>query len=139
MGSPSMNFATVEPRGGQRLAVTFDGREVEIPDALARHPGLARYLGSRLIIGLRPAAFTVGIVTSVVSSFPSPNRHQHAPAAVPSRAFPFAAEATGDVDRGQPAICSARRAVQALVAVGLLPILLIITMDAGTSHTMDAG
>jgi len=58
MGSPSMNFATVEPRGGQRLAVTFDGREVEIPDALARYPQLARRLGARVIIGLRPAAFT---------------------------------------------------------------------------------
>jgi len=67
MGSPSMNFGTVEPRGGQRIAVTFDGREVEIPDAIARNPQLARYLGAQVTIGLRPAAFTTAGPTDLTA------------------------------------------------------------------------
>ncbi|RSM59922.1 ABC transporter ATP-binding protein, partial [Actinoplanes sp. ATCC 53533] len=58
LGSPSMNFATVEPTGGERVTVTFDGQKFEIPDAVARYPGLARHLDSPVIIGLRPAAFS---------------------------------------------------------------------------------
>jgi multiple sugar transport system ATP-binding protein len=58
MGSPSMNFATVDLRGdAERVTVRLAGREFEVPGALGRHPGLAHYLGSAVVMGLRPAAF----------------------------------------------------------------------------------
>jgi multiple sugar transport system ATP-binding protein len=59
MGSPAMNFATVQLRGGDRVTVTLDGLNFEIPDALRRYPGLADRVGSQVVIGLRPAAFEV--------------------------------------------------------------------------------
>ena len=58
LGSPSMNFATVRLGVGVPVSFTFDGMEFEIPDAADRYPGLARYRGSQLVIGLRPAAFS---------------------------------------------------------------------------------
>jgi len=60
MGSPSMNFATVELRGGDdRVTASLDGLEFEIPEATRYFPGLASYLGSRVVLGLRPAAFAL--------------------------------------------------------------------------------
>jgi len=55
-----MNFATVELHGdAARVTVTLGGQEFGVPGAVRRHPDLARYLGSRVVIGLRPAAFSV--------------------------------------------------------------------------------
>jgi multiple sugar transport system ATP-binding protein len=59
MGSPSMNFATVELHGGDRVTVALDGLEFEIPDALHQYPGLAAHLGSLVTLGLRPAALSL--------------------------------------------------------------------------------
>jgi multiple sugar transport system ATP-binding protein len=59
MGSPSMNFATVELHGGDRVTATLDGIELEIPDALQRYAGLAAHIHSRVVLGLRPAAFAL--------------------------------------------------------------------------------
>jgi multiple sugar transport system ATP-binding protein len=60
MGSPSMNFATVDLTGDEaRVTVKLAGQEFEVPDALRRLPGLARHLGSRVVLGLRPAAFSI--------------------------------------------------------------------------------
>jgi multiple sugar transport system ATP-binding protein len=62
MGSPSMNFATVELRRDlDRITVTLGGRELEVPDALQRYPGLVPYVGSTVVIGLRPAAFSLAV------------------------------------------------------------------------------
>ncbi|MBM2616346.1 ABC transporter ATP-binding protein [Actinoplanes sp. LDG1-06] len=60
MGSPSMNFATVELRGdADRAAVTLAGREF----AVHHRPELARYLGSTVVMGLRPAAFALAVAS----------------------------------------------------------------------------
>ncbi|WP_199509727.1 ABC transporter ATP-binding protein [Nucisporomicrobium flavum] len=60
MGSPSMNFATVAVGGtGDRVTVTLAGRELAVPGVLLRRPGLARYRGATVVMGLRPAAFAV--------------------------------------------------------------------------------
>ncbi|MCU7730992.1 ABC transporter ATP-binding protein [Actinoplanes sp. KI2] len=60
MGSPSMNFATVELGGdADRVTMTLGGQEFGLSDVVRRRPDLARYLGSRVVIGLRPAAFSV--------------------------------------------------------------------------------
>ncbi|GAA2673242.1 ABC transporter ATP-binding protein [Actinoplanes palleronii] len=59
MGSPSMNFATVRLRGGERVTAALDGLELEIPDAARRYPGLAEHLGSAVVLGLRPAALSL--------------------------------------------------------------------------------
>ncbi|GAA4607261.1 multiple sugar transport system ATP-binding protein [Actinoplanes octamycinicus] len=59
MGSPAMNFATVGLRAaGGRVTVLLDGVEWEVPDAIVRYPDLTGYLGSPVVIGLRPAAFS---------------------------------------------------------------------------------
>ncbi|GAA0504869.1 ABC transporter ATP-binding protein [Paractinoplanes deccanensis] len=59
MGSPSMNFATVTVRrAGIRLTVDLGGRTIELPGPLAERVDLARYIGSPVVIGLRPAAFS---------------------------------------------------------------------------------
>ncbi|MEV4703025.1 sn-glycerol-3-phosphate ABC transporter ATP-binding protein UgpC [Actinoplanes sp. NPDC049316] len=64
MGSPSMNFATVGVGGeDDRLTVTLAGRELTVPGALRRRPGLARYRGSTVVMGLRPAAFAASGTT----------------------------------------------------------------------------
>jgi multiple sugar transport system ATP-binding protein len=60
MGSPSMNFATVELRGDAgRVTAAFAGREFDLPGALRRRPSLATRLGSTVVMGLRPAAFAL--------------------------------------------------------------------------------
>jgi multiple sugar transport system ATP-binding protein len=75
-----MNFATVRLGVDVPVSVTFDGMEFEIPDAADRYPGLARYRGSQLVIGLRPAAFSPGRPTD--------------PATI--RVVPLGVEALGD-------------------------------------------
>jgi multiple sugar transport system ATP-binding protein len=64
MGSPSMNFATVTLRGGDRVTAALDGLELEIPNALARYPGLAGRVGSEVVLGLRPSAFSLATADS---------------------------------------------------------------------------
>jgi len=60
MGSPSMNFATVELGGEKdRVTVRLGGQEYEVPGAVHRRPGLAQYLGAPVVVGLRPAAFSL--------------------------------------------------------------------------------
>jgi multiple sugar transport system ATP-binding protein len=59
MGSPSMNFATVTLHGGDPVTASLDGFRIDIPDALLRYPGLAGRLGSQVVLGLRPAAFSL--------------------------------------------------------------------------------
>ncbi|MDF5752363.1 sn-glycerol-3-phosphate ABC transporter ATP-binding protein UgpC [Spongiactinospora sp. TRM90649] len=59
MGSPSMNFVTADlvrtDRGG---AVSFAGFTVPVPDStFASKPGLDRYFGKKLILGIRPSDF----------------------------------------------------------------------------------
>jgi multiple sugar transport system ATP-binding protein len=62
MGSPSMNFATVElRRRAERVTVALGGQEFEVPDVLRRYPGLVPYVGSAVVIGLRPAAFSLAV------------------------------------------------------------------------------
>jgi multiple sugar transport system ATP-binding protein len=58
MGSPSMNFATVDVRGGPPVTVRLGGQDLEVPDAPRRWPDLVRYVGSTVVMGLRPAAFS---------------------------------------------------------------------------------
>ncbi|GID32311.1 ABC transporter ATP-binding protein [Paractinoplanes brasiliensis] len=59
MGSPSMNFATVALRGdASRVTVELAGRQFEVPEALLLRPALSRYLGSAVVLGLRPASFS---------------------------------------------------------------------------------
>jgi len=58
MGSPSMNFTTVDVRGRAPLTVAVGGQDFDVPDALHRWPDLARYVGSKVVMGLRPAAFS---------------------------------------------------------------------------------
>jgi len=68
MGSPSMNFATVVLGGDAgRVTVTLGGQELVVPDAVRRRPGVARYLGSRVVVGLRPAAFSVAETPGVAA------------------------------------------------------------------------
>jgi multiple sugar transport system ATP-binding protein len=60
MGSPSMNFATVELGGvPDRVTLRLGGQEFEVPGAVHRRPSLARYLGAPVVVGLRPAAFSL--------------------------------------------------------------------------------
>ncbi len=60
MGSPGMNFATVELRGDdEHTTVVLAGHEFEVPSALRRRPGLVRYLGCHMVMGLRPVASAV--------------------------------------------------------------------------------
>jgi multiple sugar transport system ATP-binding protein len=58
MGSPSMNLAAVAVRGRAPVTVAIGGQDFEVPDALRRWPDLARYVGSKVVMGLRPAAFS---------------------------------------------------------------------------------
>ena len=55
-----MNFATVELHGDAgRVTVAFAGRQFELPGAVRRRPALAPRLGSAVVLGLRPAAFSL--------------------------------------------------------------------------------
>ncbi len=59
MGSPSMNFAYAElVRDGAGAAVSFAGYKLPVPDsAFAEKVGLDRYIGKRIILGIRPSDF----------------------------------------------------------------------------------
>jgi multiple sugar transport system ATP-binding protein len=81
MGSPSMNFATVTLEGEDPVGTTLGGVRFDLPDVLARRPGLRPYLGKQIVIGLRPAAFAVA---------------PPAPVAPTLRVVPLGVEALGD-------------------------------------------
>lgn len=64
MGSPSMNFATVELSAREPVTVVLGEQHFEVPQALHRWPGLAAYLGRCVVIGLRPAALSLDVPTT---------------------------------------------------------------------------
>ncbi|GGM78904.1 ABC transporter ATP-binding protein [Thermopolyspora flexuosa] len=59
MGSPSMNFTRAElVRGDGGAYVAFAGYRLPVPDStFAEKPGLDRYLGRKIILGIRPSDF----------------------------------------------------------------------------------
>lgn len=58
IGFPAMNFAQARLVRDAGPAVTFAGRTLPVPAALLEsRPGLAGYLGRRVIIGIRPSHF----------------------------------------------------------------------------------
>jgi multiple sugar transport system ATP-binding protein len=59
MGSPSMNFAYAElVRDATGTSVAFAGYKLPVPDStFAEKPGLDRYLGRRIVLGIRPSDF----------------------------------------------------------------------------------
>ena len=59
MGSPSMNFTRAElVRGDGGAYVAFAGYRLPVPDStFAAKPGLDRYLGRKVILGIRPSDF----------------------------------------------------------------------------------
>ncbi|GGN50538.1 multiple sugar transport system ATP-binding protein [Actinoplanes campanulatus] len=59
MGSPSMNFATVVLHDGDPVTMSLDGAVFPFPDVLRRCPDLAGRFGEEIVLGLRPAAFSL--------------------------------------------------------------------------------
>ncbi|GAA4068845.1 ABC transporter ATP-binding protein [Nonomuraea soli] len=58
MGSPSMNFATAELVRDGGASVTFAGIKLSIPEStFAEKPGLDKYIGRQVILGIRPSDF----------------------------------------------------------------------------------
>jgi multiple sugar transport system ATP-binding protein len=58
IGSPAMNFASAELARDDGPAVVFAGHRLAIPEAtFAQRPGLERYIGRQLILGIRPSDF----------------------------------------------------------------------------------
>jgi multiple sugar transport system ATP-binding protein len=60
IGSPAMNLveATLESAGDDDLDVVFGSFRLRLPrSATTTHSGLARYVGERLIVGIRPELF----------------------------------------------------------------------------------
>ncbi|XVQ83303.1 ABC transporter ATP-binding protein [Microbispora siamensis] len=59
MGSPSMNFTYAELiRDNGGAAVAFAGYRLPVPDStFAEKPGLDRYIGRKIILGIRPSDF----------------------------------------------------------------------------------
>jgi multiple sugar transport system ATP-binding protein len=59
MGSPSMNFATaLLVRDDSGAHVDFAGFKLPVPDStFAEKPGLERYFGKQIILGIRPSDF----------------------------------------------------------------------------------
>jgi multiple sugar transport system ATP-binding protein len=58
MGSPAMNFVTAELVRDDSPAVTFAGHRLPLPPgAVESKPGLDRYFGREVILGIRPAEF----------------------------------------------------------------------------------
>src|SRR5579862_6860737 len=61
IGSPAMNFALAELTRDGGPAVTFAGYRLPVPAAvLDGRPGLAGYLGRKVILGIRPSDFEDG-------------------------------------------------------------------------------
>ena len=58
IGSPAMNFVMAELVRDDGLAVTFGGHRLAVPEsALEAKPGLDRYIGREVILGIRPSDF----------------------------------------------------------------------------------
>lgn len=58
IGSPSMNFVTAELVRDDGPAVTFAGYKLPVPEsAIDERPGLDRYFGQQVILGIRPSDF----------------------------------------------------------------------------------
>jgi len=59
MGSPAMNFTYAElVRDNGGAAVAFAGYRLPVPDStFAEKPGLDRYIGRKIILGIRPSDF----------------------------------------------------------------------------------
>jgi len=59
MGSPAMNFTYADlVRDGSGAAVVFAGYKLPVSDStFAEKPGLDRYVGKRIILGIRPSDF----------------------------------------------------------------------------------
>jgi multiple sugar transport system ATP-binding protein len=58
IGSPAMNFVTAELVRDGGAAVTFAGYKLPVPaGVLNAKPGLADYLGKKVILGIRPSDF----------------------------------------------------------------------------------
>jgi multiple sugar transport system ATP-binding protein len=62
-GSPAMNLADARlvRDGDGGLAVTFADHKLPVPQsAIAEHPGLERFVGRQVIVGIRPSSFEDG-------------------------------------------------------------------------------
>jgi multiple sugar transport system ATP-binding protein len=58
IGSPAMNFADAELVRDDGPAVTFAGYRLAVrPEEIDNNPGLASYLGKKVIVGIRPSDF----------------------------------------------------------------------------------
>ena len=58
MGSPSMNLVEADLVRDNGAAIVFGGHRIPIPDEVfTRREGLDKYLGKRVVIGIRPADF----------------------------------------------------------------------------------
>jgi len=60
IGSPAMNLADARlvRDGDGGLAVTFTDHKLPVPQsAIAEHPGLERFVGQQVIVGIRPSSF----------------------------------------------------------------------------------
>jgi len=58
IGSPSMNLVLADLVREEGVAVTFAGQRLPVPDeVLAGRQGLDRYLGRKVILGIRPSSF----------------------------------------------------------------------------------
>jgi multiple sugar transport system ATP-binding protein len=58
MGSPSMNLVEADLVRDNGAAIVFGGHRIAVPDEVfTRRAGLDKYLGKRVIIGVRPADF----------------------------------------------------------------------------------
>ncbi|MBF8190418.1 sn-glycerol-3-phosphate ABC transporter ATP-binding protein UgpC [Nonomuraea sp. K274] len=58
MGSPAMNFATAELVRDGGAAVSFADIKLPIPDStFSDKPGLDKYIGKKIILGIRPSDF----------------------------------------------------------------------------------
>jgi len=63
IGSPSMNFVygTLEGEGDRVFAVFGVERLRIAPELLAQRPGLGRYVGKELVVGIRPEVFEMAL------------------------------------------------------------------------------
>ena len=65
IGSPAMNFVTAELVRDDGPAVTFAGYKLAVPpQTFDAKPGLANYLGKKIILGIRPSDFEDASLTS---------------------------------------------------------------------------
>ena len=73
IGSPSMNLyeGRLEPEGDRPTVLLGSQRVTLMPDVLATHPGLQRYMGQGVVVGIRPEDFEDA---SVVTDAPAEQR-----------------------------------------------------------------